>query len=289
MEATKICSLGTRRAGWALGPCGCRYTDPMADDGDDPGVLRAGHAFAARRQEIGLSQRQLARQKIITQANLISFEKGRSWPREKTRARLEQVARWPPGTLAKLRGSVGAPESAAIGIPGSANIEVGGHAAIPAIGNGAIETSPRLETAALVTRAVSVAVNQVLATSEKLPGDEEPGFAEAAGAVLADLRELEAIAARAVRSSQGAPEVIKALRLIRTSYDDLMTRAAAAAGATLGQRLYTARNRAALSAAEAADILGVTPDVVTAAEREQPVSRAEAARIEALITGLNEA
>ena len=80
-----------------------------------------------------------------------------------------------------------------------------------------------------------------------------------AGAVLVDLRELEAIAALAVRSSQGSPEVINALRLIRTSYDDRMTRAGAAAGATLGQRLYTARNRAALSAAEAADIVGASP------------------------------
>lgn len=261
----------------------------MADDADDAGVLHAGQAFAARRQEMGFSQRELARKKVITQANLISFEKGRSWPREKTRAKLEQVARWPPGTLAKLRGNVGTLESATIDIPGSAGIELTGGPAISAAGNRAIETFPRLETAALVTRAVLVAVNQVLATSEKLPGDEEPGFAEAAGAVLADLRELEAIAARAVRSSQGSPEVIKALRLIRTSYDDLMTRAGAATGATLGQRLYTARNRVALSAAEAADILGVTPDVVTAAEQEQPVSRADAARIEALISDLNEA
>jgi transcriptional regulator with XRE-family HTH domain len=56
----------------------------------------------------------------------------------------------------------------------------------------------------------------------------------------------------------------------------------------LGQRLYAARNRAALSVAEAAMIVGVAPDVLTTAEREQPVSRADAARIERLITDLNQ-
>src|SRR6185369_2851657 len=114
------------------------------------------------------------------------------------------------------------------------------------------------ESTALLTDAVLLAVGNVVAAIDTLPGDDDPAFASRAQAVLADLRKLEAITVRAVRSSQGAPEVIKALRLVRTRYDELMARSAAAPGATLGQRLYMARSRAALSVAEVAGILDMT-------------------------------
>lgn len=238
----------------------------MADNAVDPSVLRAGSAFADRRVELGLTQRDIAGLKIMGQPALVAFEKGRAWPRERTRAKLEQAARWPPGTLAKLRDGVGTNTSA-----DSAATHAGS------------------ESAALVADAVLVAVSNVVATIEGLPGAGEPAFAQRVRAVLADLRKLEGITARAVRSSQGSPEVIKALRLVRTRYDDLMARAAASAGATPGQRLYTARRRAALSAAETAGILDIAPDVISAVESEQAVSRAIARRIEALIADLNEA
>jgi transcriptional regulator with XRE-family HTH domain len=238
----------------------------MADSAVDPSVLRAGSAFADRRAELGLTQRDIAGLKIMGQPALVAFEKGRAWPREKTRAKLEQVARWPPGTLAKLRDGVGTNAST-----DSAALHAGS------------------ESAALVTDAVLLAVSNVVSTIEALPSGDDPAFAQRARAALADLRKLEAITARAVRGSQGSPEVIKALRLVRTRYDDLMARSAASAGATLGQRLYVARNRAALSAAEAAGILDMAPEVISAVESEQAVSRANAQRIEALIVDLNEA
>lgn len=238
----------------------------MADNAVDPSVLRAGSAFADRRVELGLTQRDIAGLKIMGQPALVAFEKGRAWPRERTRAKLEQVARWAPGTLAKLRDGVGPNESTDSAAPHGGS-----------------------ESAALVTDAVLVAVSNVVLTIEALPGDDDPAFAERARAVLADLRKLEGITARAVRGSQGSPEVIKALRLVRTRYDDLMGRAAASAGATLGQRLYVARRRAALSVAETAGILEVAPEVISAVESEQAVSRAQALRIEALIADLNEA
>jgi hypothetical protein len=78
----------------------------------------------------------------------------------------------------------------------------------------------------------------------ELLGFEIPG-------VVARWRQ-EAITARAVRTSQGSAGVIKSLAAVRRRYDELMTRAAAAPEATLGQRLYTARRRANLTAAEAA-------------------------------------
>ncbi|MBP1823023.1 helix-turn-helix transcriptional regulator [Mycobacterium sp. OAE908] len=238
----------------------------MAEVAVDPSVLRAGSAFADRRVELGLTQRDIAGMKIMGQPALVAFEKGRAWPREKTRAKLEQVARWPPGTLAKLRDGVAANAST-----DSAAAHAGS------------------ESATLVTDAVLLAMGNVVAAIDALPSDDDPAFAPRAHAVLADLRKLEAITARAVRSSQGAPEVIKALRLVRTRYDDLMARSAASPGATLGQRLYVARNRAALSVAETAGIADLAPEVISAAESEHGVSRADAQKIEALIDSLNRA
>jgi DNA-binding XRE family transcriptional regulator len=235
----------------------------MHDDADALGVARAGAAFAARREELGISQRELAKMGVIGAPSLIAFEKGRSWPRERTRATLEQVARWPPGTLAKLRAGGKAPVS------------------------GAMETTgAQTDAAEVITGAVTVAVEKVLATIQGLPTNDDATFSEQVSGVLADLRTLETITARAVRSSQGSPEVIRALRLIRQHYSELMSRAAAAPGATLGQRLYTARNSAALSVAETAGALDVAPDVVVAAESEQPVNAEDREKIETLIAQL---
>jgi transcriptional regulator with XRE-family HTH domain len=236
----------------------------MHDDADALGVARAGAAFAARRDEMGISQRELARMKVIGAPALIAFEKGRAWPREKTRANLEQVVNWPPGTLAKLRGGGRAPVSTAIE-PDQAESEA----------------------AAVVTGAVTVAVGQVLAAADKLPPAEDAAFAARVAGVLADLRTLDSITARAVRGSHGSPEVIRSLRVIRARYDELMIRAATAPGATLGQRLYTVRTSAALTVAEAAGALDVAPDVVVAAEQDKPVSAQDARRIEALIAELD--
>lgn len=85
------------------------------------------------------------------------------------------------------------------------------------------------------------------------PGD--PRFASGARAALADLRQLEVITAKAVRTSAATPAVIRALAAVRRRYDELMTTAAGAPGATLGQRLYTARRQSNLSVAEAAEAL----------------------------------
>jgi DNA-binding XRE family transcriptional regulator len=249
--------------GWVNGRYRCRYTDAMHDDADALGVARAGAAFAARREELGISQRELARMKIIGAPSLIAFEKGRAWPRERTRAKLEQVAQWPPGTLSKLCAGGKAPVSGAMETPGA-----------------------QADAAEVVTGAVMVAVGQVLAAIENLPDDDDGAFSERVGAVLADLRTLETIIARAVRGSQGSPEVIKSLGLIRQRYSELMTRAAGAPGATLGQRLYIARNSAALSVAEAAGALDVAPDVVVAAESGQPVGPEDRRKIETLISTL---
>ncbi len=78
----------------------------------DPDVARAGTAVAARRRELGISQRELARRKVITAPALISFEKGRAWPRERTRHTLEELLQWPAGTIARIRAGAPPPQAA---------------------------------------------------------------------------------------------------------------------------------------------------------------------------------
>jgi transcriptional regulator with XRE-family HTH domain len=238
------------------------YTGPMLDDASAPGTARAGAAFASRRQELRITQRGLASKGLITASSLIAFEKGRSWPRERTRAMLEELVQWPAGTLAGIR--------AGGEVPGSNTV-----------------SSVEGTDASLIVGAVDVALSTVNAAIANLPADDHPKFTETAQAVLADLRRLEAITARAVRSSQGSPGVIRSLAAVRRRYDELMTRAAAAREATLGQRLYTARRRANLSAAEAAAALGAPADLIISVEGETPPSGDMRARIEELISALN--
>ena len=235
----------------------------MLDDASAPGTARAGAAFARRRQELGISQRGLASKGVITASSLIAFEKGRSWPRERTRAMLEELVQWPAGTLAGIR--------------------AGGE--VPGAISG--RRPPTSADAPLIVGAVDIALSTVTAAIANLPADDHPKFAEYAQAVLADLRRLEAITARAVRTSQGSPGVIKALAAVRRRYDELMSRAAATPEATLGQRLYTARRRANLTAAEAAAALGAPVDLIVAVEGETAPPGDMRARIEELIAELN--
>lgn len=233
----------------------------MHDDADAVDVARAGAAFAARREELGLSQRELAAMKIVSAPTLIAFEKGRTWPRDRTRAKLEQAVQWPPGTLARL--SVG-------GDPDTSTAK----------------ESRQDDPSALVTGAVAMAVGQVLATADALPPDDDPAFGARVRVVLNDLRALDAMTARAMRSTHGSPQVIRLLSQIRHRYAELTTRAAAAPGATPGQRLFAARHRASLSVPEAASALGVSPELVTAAESEQPVDDDIRDRIDGFLAAL---
>ena len=111
------------------------------------------------------------------------------------------------------------------------------------------------------------------------PGRVELGLGRAPGS--------DQITARAVRTSQGSPGVIKSLGAVRRRYDELMIRAAATPEATLGQRLYTARRRANLTAAEAAAALGAPADLIIAVESETPPPGDMRARIEEVIAELN--
>ena len=139
----------------------------------------------------------------------------------------------------------------------------------------------------LIAQAVVAAVDGCSLAIAALPTTDDPEFTERAAPILADLRQLEAIAVRATRISRITPELIKALSAVRRYHDELMTLSATAPGATLAQRLYAARRRANLSTQETAQAAGVTDDMIVRAEAEEalPISVIDA--IETLISQIN--
>lgn len=237
-----------------------------AEPGDDPGMVRAGAAAAARRRELNVSQRSLAADGVINAGALIAFEKGRSWPRQATRAKLETVLQWPPGAIERLRRG----ESAAETAPRPTSMQA----------------SSASDEVPLIAQAVVAAANTFGSTIDALPAVTEPAFTTRATAILTDLRQLEAVAARAARI-QVTPELIRALSTVRSRIDELTMRAATAPTATVGQRLYAARRRANLTIAETAQAAGVAEDVIVLTEADQSVSEADIAAVEQLITQID--
>ncbi|WP_019972716.1 hypothetical protein [Mycobacterium sp. 141] len=242
----------------------------------DVGLIRAGAAAAARRRELDISQRSLAADGVINAGALIAFEKGRSWPRERTRLKLEEVLHWPPGTIARLRQGAPVPVLEPATPPPSA-------ASAPAEPPAA---APANAEVPLIAQAVLTAANTLGSTMDAMPPAGDPAFIPRVTAILADLRQLEAVASRAARISQVTPALIKALSAVRHQIDELTTRAAAAPGATLGQRLYVARRRANLTIEETAQAAGVPEDVITRTEAEHLVDAAAVHAIEALISAM---
>lgn len=239
--------------------------EPTAESTEpvDPGMARAGAAAAARRRELNISQRRLAAEGIINAGALIAFEKGRSWPRERTRAKLEDVLQWPPGAIARLRrGESLTPPSKPAPVP-LATASPGGDD--------------------LIAQAVITAASTFDTAIEALPPPEHPDFPARVTAILGDLRQLEGVAAQAARISKVTPALIKALSAVRTRYDALMLRAARSPRPTLGQRLYAARRSANLTISETAQAAGIAEDDVAAAESEQPVPAGVADAIEAFL------
>ncbi len=234
----------------------------------DPGVVRAGAAAAARRRELDISQRSLAADGVINAGALIAFEKGRSWPRERTLAKLEEVLQWPAGTIARIRR--GEP------VPGEATRQ-----APPSEGTGSDGPT------SLIARAVAAAVDGCSLAIAALPPVDDPAFTERAAPILADLRQLEAVAVRATHISRITPELIKALGAVRRHHDELMRLGATAPGAPLAQRLYAARRRANLSTQETAEAAGVAEDMIVRAEAEEALPASVAEAIEALISQIN--
>jgi len=235
-----------------------------AGEAPDSGMVRAGAAAAARRRELNISQRSLAAEGIINAGALIAFEKGRAWPRERTRAKLEEVLRWPPGTIGRLR------------------------AGEPLTTEGRVAPAATLGAEApLIAQAVVASVNTLDSAIESLPPADDAEFPPRVAKILADLRQIESVAAQAARISKVSLALIKALSAVRSRYDNLMVRAARAPHATLGQRLYAARRGANLTILETAQAAGVSEDDVVRAEAEEPVPAASVDAIESLVDQLD--
>ena len=227
----------------------------------DPGMARAGAAAAARRRELNISQRSLAAEGIINAGALISFEKGRSWPRDRTRARLEEILQWPPGAIAAIRRGEPVHTAPVPGPPPASSDEV-----------------------SLIAQAVIAAAHAIGSTASALPPADDTTFLPRVTAILADLRQLEAVASRAARIGRVTPALIKALSTVRSLYDYLMLRAAGAPQAALGHRLYAARRGANLTVLETAQAAGVSERAIEKAEAGEPVTAREAAAIETLVS-----
>ncbi|MCW2558613.1 MAG: conserved hypothetical alanine rich protein, partial [Mycobacterium sp.] len=135
----------------------------------------------------------------------------------------------------------------------------------------------------LIAQAIEAAVNTLGDTIGSLPPVDDPAFTPRVTAILTDLRQLEAVAARAARIGRLTPPLLKALSTVRRQIDELTLLGATAPTATLGQRLYAARRRANLTISETAQAAGVPEDAIVAAEAGQPVAAGAAELIESLI------
>jgi len=247
----------------------------MAVGDNDIGVVRAGAAVSSRRRQLNISQRSLAEDGIVNAGALINFEKGRSWPRRSTRAKLEEILKWPPGTIERIR------RGESVDVAGVNDLDT----RYP-IGAAAEDVTEAVTTnivgAPLMAQAVELALSGINSRAEMLdatPADEQHA---AIAALLAELRNLEHIAAEAASKATRAPSVVMALSEVRRTYRKLMLRAARSPQATRGQKLFAARDQAQLTVAEAANAAGVTPADITAAEADQQLSAA----VESAIGGL---
>ncbi|WP_293003216.1 FHA domain-containing protein [Mycobacterium sp.] len=248
-------------------------SEPVAADTDDdswdelsetdPDVARAGAAVAARRQELDLTQRSLARDKVISAGTLIAFEKGRSWPRRGTLARLEESLDWPTGTITRIRNGQQPVQRDEVTDVLTDSIQAGHMAEV-----------------------VELAMHGINTAADALPGPQDPEFTARVTPILADLRKLESVAANAARVARGTPSAARALGTVRRRYNELMLRAAKSPTATLGQRLYGLRHRGELSIDEAANAAGVAPQAMLDAEAERHVAPDAVAAINALIAQL---
>lgn len=248
----------------------------MAVGANDIGVARAGAAVSARRRQLNISQRSLAADGIVNAGALIAFEKGRSWPRRSTRTKLEEVLRWPEGTIDRIR------LGEEVDAPGVNDNGVADRGATPAVEDATEVVTTNIVGAPLMAQAVQLALSGISTRAEQLdskPVDEQH---TAIGELLAELRNLESIAAEAASKATRAPSVVMALSEVRRNYRTLMLRAARSSKATRGQKLFAARDRAQLTVAEAANAAGVLPTDIAAAEADQALVPA----VESAIDGL---
>lgn len=230
----------------------------------DAGVVYAGAQVAARRRELKLSQRGLASGGIINAGALISFEKGRSWPRQGTREKLEEVLHWKKGTIEKLRreyasgGGTTAVNPPVADVPDPEKTVVVPPAPPPA----REETGSSTIDPTFLAQWASQSLAQARAHRADLPLASKPGYQAAVSRLIDQLSSLELL----VHNASAAPALRTVFLQVRNELREVMLAAAESPSATSGQRLFAIRDQDRLSVEDAAMLAGVPPASVRAFE-----------------------
>ena len=137
-----------------------------------------------------------------------------------------------------------------------------------------------------IVNLAEAAMHMYKAAIDSLPFPEDKKFQKRAEVVLTGMRKLRAALTEAASHSRPTPAVMMALSDVRRRYDDLMERAADAPGATLGQQLYNARTHAKLSAPEAANGVGLRPELPDELEAGATPTDQETSLVQQLIAAI---
>ncbi|EHB48627.1 Forkhead-associated protein [Mycolicibacterium rhodesiae JS60] len=243
--------------------------DDTTDDGGseegtseevDPGIAAAGAAVVRRREELGFSQRKLKDDGVIGQSNLVAFERGRRWPRQSTRAKLEKALNWEPDHLARLRYANDRTEKTTDALSDTVRVTV-------------------------LVQALELALRGIKARIDTLPPPDASSFASQAGALLEELHGVQTTATETVRTTKGSGMALL-LGDVRRTHNHLVVRAARAPGAPLSQRLYAARHLAELTVEETAAAAGIEARFIVDAEAGQPIPDGVKESLEALVEQL---
>lgn len=254
----------------------------------DAGTVYAGAQFAAARRQLGLSQRALASDGVINAGALISFEKGRSWPRKTTREKLEHVVHWKKGTIDKLRreyasggqttAAASAPVLAAVPDPEKTVVVPPSPSPPPAreeTGTSAIDPGFLAQWARQ---------NLALARAHRaeLPPASKPTYQAAVARLISELASLELL----VHNASATPELRPVFLQVRNELREVMLAAAESPAATSGQRLFAIRDRDRLSVEDAAMLAGVPAESVRAFETGGEVPATDKAVLENFLASL---
>lgn len=139
--------------------------------------------------------------------------------------------------------------------------------------------------APIIVGMAEAAMHMYVTAIEALPDHDEDDFRPRVEVILSGLRKLRKTLSDAATRSRLTPRVIVSLSEARQCYD-LMERAAAAPGATLGQQLYVARLHAKLSAKETANGAGLRADLLDDLEAGEIPTEDETVKVKGLIEAL---
>lgn len=257
----------------------------------DAGNVYAGAQFAAARRQLRLSQRALASDGVINAGALISFEKGRSWPRKATREKLEDVVHWKRGTIDKLRRDYanGGQTTAAVSVPVLAAVPDPEKTVVVPPAPAPAPPSPSREetgTSAIDPGFLAQWARQNLALARahraELPAASKPAYQPAVARLISELASLELL----VHNASATPELRPVFLQVRNELREVMLAAAESPTATSGQRLFAVRDRDRLSVEDAAMLAGVPAESVRAFETGGEVPATDKAVLENFLASL---